>query len=83
MRINHINASGGAGYQKGLLMASGMSIRGERGKRFAVWLEPVGGVGRGIPEHDPRHKAAVNHFRSTGEWRWVDGAGEWTVREDS
>lgn len=83
MRINQPN-TGGTAYQRGLLLASGISLRGERGKRWSVWAVPAGAAGRGIPEHDPRHKDAVNHRKATGERRWTDAQGtEWTVQEDN
>lgn len=82
--IDHKGSQGGALYQRCLLLAAGAATRGDRGKRYVVWMEPKDAAGRGIPEHDPRHNQAVQEAQARGTHRWVDASGtEWSVREDS
>lgn len=49
--------------------------------RYSVWMVPAGGAGRGIPEHDPRHKEAVKVALMGGQARFILDGAEFTVRE--
>lgn len=80
--------SGTAAYHKTLHVAASLSMRGTASaKRYSVWFVPAGGVGRGLAESDPKHKAAVKHaLKECGELgrsraRWSDTDGEYTVQE--
>lgn len=86
--IRHFTPSGSAAYHNSLHVAAHLSMCGSASsKRYSVWFVPTGGVGRGLAEADPKHKAAVKHaLKECGELgcsraRWSDTDGEYTVQE--
>jgi hypothetical protein len=79
--INHLGATGSTAYNHQLMLAAhfGASKR----VRYAVWMVPAGGAGRGIAESDPRHRAAVKRSEELGRSRWTDEEGTlWSVQEN-
>jgi len=83
-RITQPKSSGSAAYGNTLMIAAALSMRSSR--RHLVWFTPTGGASRGIPESDPRHKAAVRRALEGGPLNgaretWSDEAGTWIVRE--
>lgn len=78
--INHLGATGSAAYNHQLMLAAHYGAK--KRVRYAVWMIPAGGAGRGIAESDPRHGAAVKRSEELGRARWTDEEGTlWSVQE--
>lgn len=84
----HFTPQGGAAYHNTVHLAAHLSMRGSaRAKRHSVWFVPASGVGRGLAESDPRHKAAVKRALEAGPLgssceEWTEANGDrYTVRE--
>ncbi|MBB6053311.1 hypothetical protein [Armatimonas rosea] len=80
--------NGPAAYHKTMHVAAHLSMRGTpTAKRYSVWFVPTGGVGRGLAESDPRHKAAVKRALEAGPLNgaraeWAEENGDtYTVQE--
>lgn len=62
--INHLGATGTAGYNQGLMLAAHYGAG--RSARYDIWLTPTTGPARKITDTDPLYRAAAKEINQAG-----------------